>query len=114
MVAGGFAVAGNRINEIEDRIATLRADAGIRTEFHWSEYRGGTKQAAYESLIKYAFDLVNKRKAALHVIIVPFKGYNHRAVEGENKDTSITGCTISYFCTELPDIMEKVGLYTFA
>lgn len=28
--------------------------------------------------------------AALHVIIVPFKGYNHKAVEGENKDTSIS------------------------
>lgn len=89
MVAGGLAVAGNRINEIEDHIATLRADAGIRTEFHWSEYRGGTKQPAYEALIKYGFDLINKRKAALHVIILPFKGYNHRAVEGENKDTSI-------------------------
>lgn len=89
MVAGGFAVAGNRINEIEDYIATLRADAGIRSEFHWSEYRGGTKQLAYESLVQYGFDLVNKRKAALHIIIVPFKGYNHKAVAGESKDTSI-------------------------
>ena len=89
MVAGGFAVAGNRITEIEDHIATLRADAGIRAEFHWSEYRGGTKRQAYENLVKYGFNLVNKRKAALHVIVVPFKGYDHKAVVGENKDTAI-------------------------
>jgi hypothetical protein len=89
MVAGGLAVAGNRINEIEDQIATIRADAGIRSEFHWSEYRGGAKRQAYENLVRYGFDPINKRKAALHVIIAPFKGYDHKAVEGENKDTSV-------------------------
>jgi hypothetical protein len=51
MVAGGLAVAGNRIAEIEDAIATIRADAGIRSEFHWSEYRGGRKRKAYEDLV---------------------------------------------------------------
>jgi len=89
MVAGGFAVAGNRINEIEDRIATLRDDAGIKSEFHWSAYRGGAKQAAYEALVRYAFGLINKRHAAMHVIISRFEGYNHKAKPGENKDTSI-------------------------
>ncbi|MCA0961176.1 DUF3800 domain-containing protein [Salipiger bermudensis] len=89
MVAGGFAVAGNRIAEIEDRIATLRDDAGIRSEFHWSAYRGGEKRAAYEKLVDYGFDLVKKRYAALHIIISPFGGYNHKARPGENRDTSI-------------------------
>lgn len=89
MVAGGFAVSGNRINEIEDRIATLRDDAGIKSEFHWADYRGGEKRAAYEALVKYAFDLVNKRKAALHLIVAKFGGYNHKATRGENKDTSV-------------------------
>lgn len=89
MVAGGFAVAGNRISEIEDQIAILREDAGITSEFHWSEYRGGRKREAYEALIRYGFDLVHKRKAALHVIIVRFSGYNHRANKGDNRDTSI-------------------------
>lgn len=89
MVAGGFAVAGNRIAEIEDQIATLREDAGMTSEFHWSAYRGGHKRGAYESLITYAFDLINKRKAALHIIVVRFKGYDHKARTGENKDTSI-------------------------
>ena len=89
MVLGGFAVAGNRIAEIEDRIATLREDAGIRSEFHWSEYRGGAKRAGYEAPVRYGFDLVNKKKAHFHVLIVPFKNHNHRAVKGENRDTSI-------------------------
>lgn len=89
MVAGGFAVSGNRINQIEDHIATLRDDAGIKSEFHWSDYRGGKKRLAYEALVKYGFDLVNKRNAAFHVIIVPFAGYNHRANEGEDKCTSV-------------------------
>lgn len=89
MVAGGFAVSGNRISEIEDRIALLRDDAGIKTEFHWSAYRGGARKAAYEALMRYAFDLVNKRQAALHLIVADFGSYNHKAKDGENRDTSI-------------------------
>lgn len=89
MVAGGFAVAGNRIQEIEDRIACLRDDYGIRSEFHWAEYRGGKREQAYHALVDYGFDLVNKRNAALHVIVSPFKDYNHKAQKGENRDTSV-------------------------
>lgn len=89
MVAGGFAVSGNRLSEIEDRIATLRDDAGIQSEFHWSAYRGGRKRPAYENLVSYAFDLVNKRQAALHIIIAKFGGYNHKQQKGENHDTSV-------------------------
>ncbi|HWJ88537.1 MAG TPA: DUF3800 domain-containing protein [Pelagibacterium sp.] len=89
MVAGGFAIAGNRIAEIEDHIAKLRDDGGIRSEFHWATYRGGAKRAAYEALVDYAFDLVNKRQAALHIIISPFGGYNHKAKKNENRDTSV-------------------------
>lgn len=89
MVAGGIAVAGNRISEIEDQIALLREDAGMTSEFHWSDYRGGRKREAYEALIRYGFDLINKRHAALHIIIAEFKGYDHKAKAGENRDTSI-------------------------
>ena len=89
MVAGGFAISGNRINEIEDAIATLREDAGIKSEFHWSSYRGGNRKDGYEKLVKYAFDLVNQRKAALHIIIAKFEGYDHRRDVGDTKDTSI-------------------------
>lgn len=89
MVAGGFAVSGNRITEIEDTIATIRDDAGIKSEFHWSDYRGGRRRAAYEALIQYGFDLVSKRQAALHIIIAKFGGYNHRKARGENHDTSV-------------------------
>lgn len=89
MVAGGFAVAGVRMAEIEDQIASIREDGGIKSEFHWSAYRGGPRKAAYERLVQYGFDLINKRKAALHVIVTPFKGYNHKARQGETRDTSI-------------------------
>ena len=89
MVAGGFAIAGNRISEIEDQIAFLREDAGISSEFHWSDYRGGRKRQAYEALVRYGFDLINRRHAALHVLIAQFHGYNHKQREGDNKDTSI-------------------------
>lgn len=88
MVAGGFAVAGERINEIEAHIAKLRASANIR-EFHWSEYRGGNRKAAHEALVEYAFDLIARHHAALHIIIAKFKDYRHKAKDGENRDTSI-------------------------
>jgi hypothetical protein len=89
-VAGGFAVSGNRISEVEDTIALLRDDAGMRSEFHWSEYRGGDKKPAYEALVRYSFALVRRRHAALHLIIPKFKGYPHKAKQGENRDTSIS------------------------
>lgn len=89
MVAGGFAVAGVRISEIEDEIALLRDDAGIKSEFHWSDYRGGYKRQAYETLVRYAFGLVNQRKAALHVIVTKFDGYNHKRKPGERRETSV-------------------------
>lgn len=88
MVAGGFAVAGKRISEIEAHIRELRDAANIR-EFHWADYRGGNKQGAYEALVSYAFDLIEGHHAALHVIIAKFKGYSHKAKAGENRDTSI-------------------------
>lgn len=88
MVAGGFAIAGERIAEIEAHIAKLRDSAGIR-EFHWSDYRGGHRQEAYEALVQYASKLIADRHAALHIIIAKFKGYSHKAKDGENRDTSI-------------------------
>lgn len=89
MVAGGFAVAGVRISEIEDEIALLRDDAGIKSEFHWSAYRGGAKRDAYEKLVKYGFALINQRRAALHIIVAKFDGYNHKAKDGEGRETSV-------------------------
>jgi hypothetical protein len=88
MVAGGFAVPGHRIVEIESYIAELRAAHRI-AEFHWADYRGGRKQEAYEALVRYAFELIASHHAALHIIIARFKGYRHKAKEGENRDTSI-------------------------
>jgi hypothetical protein len=89
MVAGGFAVAGHRIQEIEDAVATLREGSGIKSEFRWPKYRGGNRKAGYETLVKYAFELVNARQAALHIIIAKFDGYNHKARDGEDRDTSV-------------------------
>jgi hypothetical protein len=89
MVAGGFAVAGNRIAEVEAKIAQLRHAGGIKSEFHWADYRGGNRRAAYEALIEYGFDLIRKQQAALHIIIAKFDGYDHKAKEGENRETSV-------------------------
>ena len=107
MVAGGFAVAGRRIQEIEDAIATLRDDAGMTSEFHWADYRGGAKRAAYERLVKYAFELVNRRHAALHIIVVKFAGYDHRARAGEDKDTSVNRMYYQLFLHRLARFYGK-------
>lgn len=89
MVAGGFAVAGSRMAEIEAHIADIAKRGGVRREFHWADYGGGRKRAAYEELVQYAFDLTRKKHAAFHVIIAEFKGYRHKAKPGENRDTSV-------------------------
>lgn len=106
MVAGGFAVAGTRIQEIEDQIATLRDDFGIKTEFHWNDYRGGKRKAAYESLIRYGFHLIKTRKAALHVMVTPFKKFNHKKKQDQTKDTSIN---LMYFQLGLHRLCRNYG-----
>ncbi|MDB2408144.1 hypothetical protein N9W17_06515 [Jannaschia sp.] len=88
MVAGGFAVAGHRIEEIDDHIASLRDEARISREFHCSDYRGGQRQDAYHRLINFGYSLVRQKHAALHVIVRDFKAFDHKAKPGENKDTS--------------------------
>lgn len=88
MAAGGFAVSAPRISEIEARIVNLRVGAGV-SEFHWSDYRGGSTRAAYEELVTYAFKLVRDEHATFHTIISPFKGYKHKRKPGENIDTSV-------------------------
>lgn len=88
MVAGGFAVAGHRIDQINRDIEALRQSCSIR-EFHWSEYKGGDQRPAYEGLARLAFQLVRDGHATFHVIICPFKGYRHKAKPGENRDTSV-------------------------
>lgn len=90
MVAGGFAVAGTRIREIEHHIQGIRHKAGISSEFHWSKYRGGhRKESAYQELVDYGFQLTREQKAALHVIIAPFSDYDHKRNAGDNRDTSV-------------------------
>ncbi|MGB1236422.1 MAG: hypothetical protein ACPG5U_11890, partial [Planktomarina sp.] len=64
MVLGGLAVAGHRIADCEEDIADIRDRGGIRSEFHWKEYRGGAKKRAYEELCSYGFGLINAKKAA--------------------------------------------------
>lgn len=90
MVAGGFAVAGNRIGLIEQAIVAIKEQHGIVSEFHWSKYRGGyRKKPAYEGIVDLGFDLVRKRHAALHLLVAKFGGFDHGARTSENKDTSV-------------------------
>lgn len=89
MVAGGFAIAGHRINEVQNAVRQIREEGKISKELKWSKYRGGPRRQAYEKLIDYSFDLLKKRHAALHIIVAKFEGYNHKERKGENRDTSI-------------------------
>lgn len=89
MVAGGFVVRGSRVTEINSEIAKMREDAGIRSEFHWKDYRGGARREAYEGLVKYAFDMVQTGKAHFHVAIAQFRGQDSQKHARVSKDTRI-------------------------
>ena len=91
MVAGGFAVKGDRVTEIESAIAEMRNCAGIKSEFHWKDYRGGNRKRAYEKLISYAFDLVEKNHAHFHVAIAKFQGAEGVKLARVPKDRRING-----------------------
>lgn len=87
MVAGGFAVAEARRQEIEACIREIAERPGI-SAFHWSEYRGGGRREAYEELVRYAFELVRAKQAAFHVLIARFRDFAHR-LDGGSPETSV-------------------------
>lgn len=94
MVLGGFAVRGTRVKEVEQKIAALKAYGGIQSEFHWSGYKGGRKKEAYEKLVDYAFELIQKKHAALHIGVCRFDKFDHKrgrdgAVSKKSRDTSV-------------------------
>lgn len=91
MVAGGFAVRGDRVAEIEDAIADLRHSAGIKSEFHWKDYRGGNRRRAYEQLVTLAFELIEKNHAHFHLAIAKFQGKEGDKLERVPKDKRING-----------------------
>lgn len=91
MVAGGFAVRGDRVAEIETTISELRASVGIRSEFHWKDYRGGNRRVAYEALVSLAFDLIEKNHAHFHLAIAKFQGKEGERLERVPKDRRING-----------------------
>ncbi|MEP4194017.1 MAG: DUF3800 domain-containing protein [Aliishimia sp.] len=89
MVLGGLAVSGHRQSEIEDHIADIRERAGIRREFHWNEYRGGEKKAAYQELVSFSFDLITKKHAELFVVFCDFREFDHKREPNQTRDPSI-------------------------
>lgn len=89
MVLGGVAVAGHRIAEFEERIADIRDRGGIRSEFHWKDYRGGAKRKAYEELCRFGFGMINEKEAALHIMAADFRAFDHNQEDGQTRDTGI-------------------------
>jgi len=88
MVVGGFAVGGQNINRIESKISALRESAGIKSEFHWKSYKGGRRKKAYFELVNFAFKLVRNKNIAFHVMLVPFKGVDHKSGFDRKKNAS--------------------------
>lgn len=92
MVLGGFVVGNAEVHAINAQIEAIRIEAGMSSEFHWSDFRGGARKTkAYQSIVDLGFGLTRgpKPRGALHVMIAKFHGYDHRRGGNQNRDTSI-------------------------
>lgn len=89
MVAGGILIRQERYHEIEAKIQEIKKAAGIVGEMKWTKYRGGAKQAAYESLVDFAFLLLKEKQAAFHLIIAHFGNFDHKREPDANRETSV-------------------------
>lgn len=78
MVAGGIAIQASRVDEVNEAILEIKERVGIKSKFHWSEYRGGARQAGYEDLVRLYYSLIDECKIHSHLLICDFKAFDHK------------------------------------
>lgn len=76
-VVGGMAVKAEVVEKLNRDIQSLKDDISMKSEFKWSDYRGGRKRSAYRSLIDLFYDAINRDDLHFHGMIVDFDKFDH-------------------------------------
>lgn len=76
-VVGGMAVKAYIIDNLNSQVQSLKDVIGMKSEFKWSEYRGGRKKATYEALVDLFYQAIDRDDLHFHAMIVDFDKFDH-------------------------------------
>lgn len=76
-VVGGIAVKASMVDILNTQIQSLKDGIEMKSEFKWSEYRGGRKKATYQALVDLFYKSIDLHHLHFHTMIVDFKEFDH-------------------------------------
>jgi hypothetical protein len=76
-VVGGVAVKAHMVESLNSQIQSLKDEIGMKSEFKWSEYRGGRKIATYLALVDLFYQAIQRDDLHFHAMIVDFEKFDH-------------------------------------
>lgn len=77
MAVGGIAVRRKRVAEVVRRLDLIREECGYRSEVKWSSAKVRRK-LIHLAFARYLKELLDAKKAELHIRFAPFNAYDHR------------------------------------
>jgi hypothetical protein len=76
-VVGGIAIKAELVDDLVAEIQVLKDEVGMKSEFKWSEYRGGRKAETYRKLVDLFFTKIQENKINFHAMIADFQKFDH-------------------------------------
>ena len=65
------------VDPLNNQIQSLKDGIGMKSEFKWSEYRGGKKKATYEALVNLFYEAIDLHHMHFHAMLVDFDKFDH-------------------------------------
>ena len=88
-VVGGIAVKAESVEDLVSEIQFLKDEVGMRSEFKWSDYRGGRKAATYRKLVDLFISRIHKNDIHFHAMIADFETFDHHKNGRGSKHLSV-------------------------
>lgn len=76
-VVGGVAVKSIAVPRLNAQIQSMKDAIEMKSEFKWSDYKGGRKKATYEALIDLFYESISSDDLHFHAMVVDFEKFNH-------------------------------------
>lgn len=105
-VVGGIAVKAHKVDLMNNQIQSLKDGIEMKSEFKWSEYRGGRKRAVYEALVDLFYEAIDLDLMHFHAMIVDFDEFDHHR---EGRGAPHLSINKMYYQLMLHEVCRRYG-----
>jgi hypothetical protein len=106
VVVAGVAGRPHRINEINAKLEVFKETISMKSEFKWSQYRGGRKEGIYFGVVDYFFELISNGQLHFHGLVCDFNRFDHHRAGRGNPETSVNKL---YYQLMLHQVCKQYG-----